>query len=103
MARKNTQFGRTVSALSMTTALAILAVPALAQQAGQGGNQTLTQEAAAGQGAQVYLSPADVRQIKQALNKAGYEAGDVNGQLGDNGRTALCNFQQAQELSRQGT
>ncbi len=80
---------------------AIVTGAALAQQQ-SGGNQTLTQESAAGQGVPLFVSPADVRQIQQALNEGGYEAGNVDGRFGDSTISAVCNFQQAQGLEPTG-
>lgn len=64
---------RRILLASTALAFALSGAPALAQQQGgqQGGDQTLTQEQAAQQGAPLFVSPATVRQIEQALNQAG--------------------------------
>ena len=63
------------------------------QQGGQGGNN----------GVSLYFSTATVRQIEQALNKQGYDAGNVDGLWDDSLGTALANYQQAQGLEPTGT
>lgn len=65
--------------------------------------QRVAQEKAAGQGAQLYASPATVREITQALNKAGYAGGNVNGNWDDETTKAARNFQQAKGLEPTGT
>lgn len=55
-----------------------------------------------GHGAQLYVSPAVVRQIKQGLNEAGYNAGQVNGNWDKKAETAMLHFQQAQGLEPTG-
>lgn len=94
---------------AFTTAVAasaalLTAGGALAQNqgSGQGGSgmsqaddQRIQQEQAQKQGAQLTVSPATVREIKQALNKAGYDPGDVDGQWNKNAQTAVRNYQQA--------
>ena len=68
---------RRILLASTALAFALSGAPALAQQQGgqhggqQGGDQTRAQEQAAQQGAPLFVSPADVRQIQQALNNAG--------------------------------
>ncbi len=104
--------------LALTTALAgLLAVgQAHAQGSGsgqQGGSagqaqggtqgQRLAQEQAQSQGTQIYVSPAGTRQIQQALNKAGYSVGNVDGQWNQQTQQAVKNFQQAQGLEPTGT
>lgn len=105
--------------LFVTTALlgALVAFPAAAQQSGQSGataqqagqaegglpGQRLAQEQAQGQGAQIYVSPAGTREIQQALNNAGYDVGNVDGQWNDTTRSAARNFQQANGLEPTGT
>lgn len=55
-----------------------------------------------GQGAQLYVSPAVVRQIKQGLNQAGYSAGTVNGSWDKKAQNAMKEFQAAQGLAPTG-
>ncbi|WP_230534417.1 peptidoglycan-binding domain-containing protein [Microvirga roseola] len=71
---------------------------------GQGGlqGQRLAQETAQGQGTPLYVSPAAVRQVQQALNQAGYSVGNVDGQWNQETQSAARNFQQAQGLEPNG-
>lgn len=69
---------------------------------GQGGDQQLAQETSAGQGTELYVAPSTVRQIEQALNQQGYDAGDVDGQWNQEAQQALRNFEQAQGLEPTG-
>jgi peptidoglycan hydrolase-like protein with peptidoglycan-binding domain len=71
-------------------------------QGGQGGGQRWNQEAAAGPGTPLRISPAGVRQIQQELNKRGYDVGRVDGQWGDGTARAAANFQQANGLEPNG-
>ena len=103
-------------ALATTAIVAMLALPAWSQQAqtgasggGQGGSQAagqsdqrITQEVARSKGSELYIGPAGVRQIEQALNKAGYDAGPIDGQWDDASKTAMTNFEQAQGLEPTG-
>lgn len=92
----------TRTTISLTAiATAMMAAPLAAQDA-SGGDQTLAQEAAASQGVALFISPADIRQIQQALNQNGYDAGNVDGTWNDQTISALCNFQQAQGLEPTG-
>ncbi|MEX6504991.1 peptidoglycan-binding protein [Jiella sp. M17.18] len=70
---------------------------------GQSGssNQRLSQEKAIS-GTQLYLSPAGVRVLAQALNQAGYSAGPVSGQWSKQARQAVLNYQQAHGLEPTG-
>ncbi|HET7413207.1 MAG TPA: peptidoglycan-binding domain-containing protein [Pararhizobium sp.] len=71
---------------------------------GQIGNpsQRITNGTPQGNGAQLYVSPAVVRQIKQGLNQAGYAAGDVNGTWDKKAAGAMKKFQEAQGLAPTG-
>uniref|UniRef100_UPI001E2E6E4B peptidoglycan-binding domain-containing protein n=1 Tax=Microvirga roseola TaxID=2883126 RepID=UPI001E2E6E4B len=71
-------------------------------QGGQQG-QRVAQEQSQGEGTPLYASPAAVREITQALNKAGYSGGNVNGQWDDGTEQATKNFQQAKGLEPTGT
>lgn len=89
--------------LAMLTAGSLSAGTALAQQsAATGSDMQFTQEQTAGQGAVVRLSTAEVRQIQQALNQAGYDAGNIDGIWGSRTSQALSTFQQAQGLEPSG-
>lgn len=70
----------------------------LAGQTGGGPGGQWAQERARGPGTPLYLSTASVRQIQQALNRLGYDAGNVDGQWSQATRRAAANFQQAQGL-----
>ncbi len=74
------------------------------QQGAQSGaaSQKWTQEQASGSGAPLYISPATVRQIQQALNQAGYESGNVQGNWDARTSKALMNYQQANGLEPTG-
>jgi peptidoglycan hydrolase-like protein with peptidoglycan-binding domain len=74
-----------------------------AQSGQQGADQQLTQEAARYQGTEIYISTAGTRQIQQALNQAGYDAGNIDGQWNEQTSAAAANFQQAQGLEPTGT
>jgi peptidoglycan hydrolase-like protein with peptidoglycan-binding domain len=88
--------------LALTAAGAFAVAPAMAQQGGQQGQQTLTQEQAEGSGTQLEISPATVRQVQQALNQKGYDVGNVDGNWGQETSSAVQNFQQAQGLEPTG-
>ncbi len=79
--------------LVFTTLIALpLAVsfPALAQQ----GNVTPQAQPGASQnGAAINLSEDQVRQLQQALNDNGFDAGEVDGVFGPRTRAALSRFQ----------
>jgi peptidoglycan hydrolase-like protein with peptidoglycan-binding domain len=87
--------------------LGLIAALGVGQQVFSGGqqdaDQQLTQEAANSEGAPLYLGPAGVRQVTQALNQAGYQAGNVNAQWGEETKQAVLNYQQAQGLEPTGT
>lgn len=63
-----------------------------------GGQMQWGQERTQGPGTPLYLSTASVRQIQQALNQLGYDAGTVDGQWSQASRRAAANFQQAQGM-----
>lgn len=117
---------RTIIVMLATSALA---VPAIAQQSGQSqemqrgsaqqqsgqkqtGQQQGQQQQARQQGASdaqprmVYdaqsLDQGQLRQVQQALNQKGFDAGNVDGNWGAETRDALRNFQQAQGLKQTG-
>lgn len=79
--------------------------PVFAQQGGQSqqSDQKVAQEKASGSGTQLFVSPAAVRQIQQALNKKGYDPGNVDGTWGESTSNAVRNFQQAQKLEPTGS
>ncbi len=56
-----------------------------------------------GQGTQIYVSSAGVRQIQQALNQRGYAAGHLDGNWSNDTAIAATHFQQAQGLEPTGT
>lgn len=65
-------------------------------------NQRILQEAPAGTGGQLRVSPAVVRQIKQALNAAGYDMGQVTGNWDHHAQIGLMTYQRAQGLAPTG-
>ena len=69
-------------------------------QAGQGqsGNMRIKNEVASYKGSELYVSPAGTRQIQQALNKQGFDVGNVSGKWNDGTGRAAANFMQAQGL-----
>jgi peptidoglycan hydrolase-like protein with peptidoglycan-binding domain len=73
------------------------------EQQGRGGDMQWAQETVRGQGAILWASPATVRQIQQAMNRAGYDVGNVDGQWGQQTSQAVQNFQRAQGLEPTGT
>jgi len=66
-------------------------------------NQRNVQDQSEGQGTQIFVSSAGVRQIQQALTQKGYSTGNVDGRW--NGQTAAAarSFQQAQNMEPTGT
>lgn len=66
-------------------------------------NQRITQDQADGQGTQIYVSSAGVRQIQQALTQKGYSTGAVDGRWNPQTATAARSFQQAQNMEPTGT
>lgn len=71
-------------------------------QNGQGGNKTWSQELAQGPGTPIYVSPAGVRQVQQALNQKGYDVGSVDGKWKTDTSKAAKHFQQAQGIEPNG-
>ncbi|MCJ2087170.1 peptidoglycan-binding protein [Methylobacterium sp. E-005] len=59
-------------------------------------NQRVTQDQADGQGTQIYVSSAGVRQIQQSLTQKGYSTGAVDGRWNPQTAAAARSFQQAQ-------
>ena len=102
---------RTLSATAILLALSLPAYaqsttptqPAPGQTESRGSGQTQ-----GGQNAstlpidQSRLSEADIRKIQLELNKAGFDAQDVDGKWGPNSRSALRNYQQQQSLPGDG-
>jgi len=115
--------------MAMLVSTALMASPAIAQNAGSGGssnnagmntssngtsgqinnnanggntNQRVTNESAAGKGAIVTVSPSAVREVQQALNRLGYAAGTINGVWDQATANALVNFQEAHGLEPTG-
>lgn len=66
-------------------------------------NQRTTQDQAQGQGTQIYVSSAGVRQIQQALTQKGYSTGNVDGRWNQQTSAAARSFQQAQNMEPTGT
>ena len=66
-------------------------------------NQRVTQEQSEGQGTQIFVSSAGVRQIQQALTQKGYSTGTVDGRWNAQTTAAARSFQQAQNMEPTGT
>jgi peptidoglycan hydrolase-like protein with peptidoglycan-binding domain len=66
-------------------------------------NQRITQDQPDGQGTQIYVSSAGVRQIQQALTQKGYSTGTVDGRWNPQTASAARSFQQAQNMEPTGT
>jgi peptidoglycan hydrolase-like protein with peptidoglycan-binding domain len=94
-----------VSAISA----AFAATPSVAQQQGgqQGGgqqsNQVWLQEQTTGAGTQIYVSTAGVRQVQQALNKQGFDVGNVNGIWSNQTARGVQDYQRSKGLEPTGT
>lgn len=73
------------------------------QQGRQAAGQRPEQEQASGRGAPLYISPATVRQVEQALNESGYEVERIDGRWNQQSSTALRNYQQAQGMEPTGS
>lgn len=74
-----------------------------ASQARQVSNQQIAQEQAISRGTQIYLSPAGVRQIQQALSREGFDPGPVTGQWNQSTAQAATNFQRSRGLEPTGS
>jgi peptidoglycan hydrolase-like protein with peptidoglycan-binding domain len=66
-------------------------------------NQRVTQDQPDGQGTQIYVSSAGVRQIQQALTQKGYSTGAVDGRWNPQTAAAARSFQQAKNMEPTGT
>jgi peptidoglycan hydrolase-like protein with peptidoglycan-binding domain len=86
--------------LASAISAAFAANPALAQLQGaaQQNNQIRLQEQTTGQGTQVYVSTADVRQIQQALNRAGFDVGNIDGAWNNQTARAVADYQRSRGL-----
>jgi peptidoglycan hydrolase-like protein with peptidoglycan-binding domain len=96
---------RTSTALRMTAATVALALaaPVAAQQAtDQMDPATLSAEAIAAGGAPIYVSAAEIWLLQRELNAQGYDAGSVDGIVGENTIAAVCSFQLAEGLDPTG-
>lgn len=65
-------------------------------------SQRIVNNSANGEGAALVISGAGVREVQQALNRLGYEAGQVNGNWDRNTVLAMKNFQGAHGLEPTG-
>jgi peptidoglycan hydrolase-like protein with peptidoglycan-binding domain len=85
-----------VSAISA----AFAANPVFAQQQGgaQQNNQIRLQEQTTGQGTQIYVSTADVRQIQQTLNRAGFDVGNIDGAWNNQTARTVADYQRSRGL-----
>lgn len=92
--------------LIATVAAGALAFPAAAQQQNQQSMPGQSGQHQAGQqGQQISpssLSESQIRELQQALNKQGFDAGNVDGKWGPETEAALRNFQQKQGMQGDG-
>jgi peptidoglycan hydrolase-like protein with peptidoglycan-binding domain len=98
-----TMFKKLLIAGAVTMAFAT--GPSFAQQQGgiEAPNQRLAQERARAPGSPIFLSTAGVREIQQALNQAGFDVGNVDGQWSQQTAQAAQNYQRSQGLEPTGT
>ncbi|MGD9924660.1 MAG: peptidoglycan-binding protein [Pseudorhodoplanes sp.] len=100
------------SLMLATVATFALAMPAVAADRGQSGTMDPTRTQSQQQSSQQWsqqqkaqsVSPSEldqsqIRQIQQALNKHGFDAGNVDGVWGPETRDAVQNFQEKRNLS----
>lgn len=90
------------SALALATFLGSGAFGQQAQESQGQQGQGMHGEQASGQGAELGVSPATVRQIQEKLNERGYDVGPVDGNWGQKTQRAVMNFQEAQGLEATG-
>lgn len=64
--------------------------------------QRFPQEATAGKGEPIYISPTSVRFIQQALNAAGWNAGNLTGAWDNQTQQAVARFEKANRLEPTG-
>lgn len=88
--------------LASTVLVALTGGYAQAQQSAVS-NQRVTQDQSDGQGTQIFVSSAGVRQIQQALTQKGYSTGNVDGRWNSQTAAAARSFQQAQNMEPTGT
>jgi peptidoglycan hydrolase-like protein with peptidoglycan-binding domain len=85
------------------TVLATLAGGYAQAQQSAVSNQRVAQDQTEGQGTQIFVSSAGVRQIQQALTQKGYSTGSVDGRWNPQTAAAARSFQQAQNMEPTGT
>ncbi|TNC13691.1 peptidoglycan-binding protein [Methylobacterium terricola] len=85
------------------TVLAALAGGSAHAQQSAVSNQRTAQDQSEGQGTQIFVSSAGVRQIQQALTQKGYSTGNVDGRWNAQTTAAARSFQQAQNMEPTGT
>ncbi|GJD81123.1 peptidoglycan-binding domain-containing protein [Methylobacterium gregans] len=88
--------------LASTLLTALVGGYAQAQQSSVS-NQRTSQDQSEGQGTQIFVSSAGVRQIQQALTQKGYSTGNVDGRWNPQTASAARSFQQAQNMEPTGT
>jgi peptidoglycan hydrolase-like protein with peptidoglycan-binding domain len=88
--------------LASTVLAALTGGYAQAQQSAVS-NQRTAQDQSEGQGTQIFVSTAGVRQIQQALTQKGYSTGNVDGRWNQQTAAAARSFQQAQNMEPTGT
>ncbi|TXM95392.1 peptidoglycan-binding protein, partial [Methylobacterium sp. WL116] len=88
--------------LTTTVLAAVAGGHAQAQQSAVS-NQRVAQDQQDGQGTQIYVSSAGVRQVQQALTQKGYSTGTVDGRWNPQTASAARSFQQAQNMEPTGS
>src|SRR3954469_7792081 len=86
-----------------TTVLAALGGGYAQAQQSAVSNQRTAQDQTEGQGTQIFVSSAGVRQIQQALTQKGYSTGNGGGRWNTQTAAAARSFQQAQNMEPTGT
>jgi peptidoglycan hydrolase-like protein with peptidoglycan-binding domain len=82
----------------------LAAVPAMAQQSGQPQQpqQSSAMQKNMPNNGSANLSPAEIKQAQEALDKKGFKAGSADGKLGPETEQAIKQFQEKQGLQQSG-
>jgi peptidoglycan hydrolase-like protein with peptidoglycan-binding domain len=88
----------------IATASVLAAIPAMAQQSSQSQQpqQPSAMQKNEPNNASANLSPAEIKQVQQALDQKGFRAGSADGKLGPETEQAIKQFQQKQGLQQSG-
>ncbi|MEX6506176.1 peptidoglycan-binding protein [Jiella sp. M17.18] len=97
-AQTSTRSGQTTAGVARSNGSQTRATQSGSQNASGNSNMRIKNEVARYQGSELYVSPAGTRQIQQALNKKGYDVGNVSGKWNKATGRAAANFMQAQGL-----